>query len=174
MLQTSAAAHAKFTKGITVNDLFSTMRRAKKRQYHVFADADSRTQIDVVRQGLPARFLSIMSDDMQVSKEQLFDWTNIPRATANRKIAADDKLTVAESERAFCVAKLIGLVAAMVGNSSNASGANTFDAATWTAHWLGEANQALGGAAPGEYLDTAEGRALIAQLITQIESGAYA
>jgi len=200
MLQTFAVAIAKrakqvnLAKGITVSDLLSTMRGAAKRQYHVFADADSRTQIDTVRRGLPARFLSAMSADMQVSKEQLFDWTNIARATANRKIAADVTLTVEESERAFCVAKLIGLVATMVGNNGEAgkqnankkknaktnadatlnTAANAFDAAKWTANWLGEANHALGGAMPGEYLDTAEGRALVAQLITQIESGVYA
>ena len=79
-----------------------------------------------------------------------------------------------ESERAFNVAKLIGQAATMVGDSRGSDGAAPFDAATWTAQWLGEPNHALGGVPPGDYLDTAEGRALVAQLLAQMQSGAYA
>lgn len=39
---------------------------------------------------------------------------------------------------------------------------------------VGEANHALGGLAPGTDLDTAEGRAMFAQLLAQMQSGAYA
>jgi putative toxin-antitoxin system antitoxin component (TIGR02293 family) len=163
-----------FTKEITVKDLLANIRRSKKRRYHAFADADSHVQIDTVRRGIPAQFLSALSADMHVSKEQLFDWTNIPRATANRKIAADSALSVEESERAFSVAKLIGQAAMMVGDAGDTDGTASFNAATWTAQWLQEANNALGGAAPGEYLDTAEGRALVSQLLAQMQSGAYA
>lgn len=165
---------AMFTKEITVNDLLANINRSKKRRYHAFAVADAHVQIDTVRRGIPANFLSKLAADMHVSKEQLFDWTNIPRATANRKIAADSSLSVEESERAFSVAKLIGQAATMVGDARAANGAAPFDAATWTAQWLQEPNNALGGVAPGDYLDTAEGRALVAQLLAQMQSGAYA
>ena len=165
---------AMFTKEITVNDLLANINRSKKRRYHAFAVADAQVQIDTVRRGIPANFLSKLAADMHVSKEQLFDWTNIPRATANRKIAADSSLSVEESERAFSVAKLIGQAATMVGDARAANGAAPFDAATWTAQWLQEPNNALGGVAPGDYLDTAEGRALVAQLLAQMQSGAYA
>lgn len=162
------------TKEITVKDLLANFKRSKKRSYHAFAVADLRVRIDTVRRGIPAQFLSGLAADMHVSKEQLFDWTNIPRATANRKIAADSALSVEESERAFSVAKLIGQAATMVGDARATDGAASFDAATWTAQWLQEPNNALGGVAPGEYLDTAEGRALVAQLLAQMQSGAYA
>jgi uncharacterized protein (DUF2384 family) len=49
-----------------------------------------------------------------------------------------------------------------------------FDAATWTANWLEEPNAALGGRAPGEFMDTADGRSLVAGLVAQMQSGAYA
>jgi putative toxin-antitoxin system antitoxin component (TIGR02293 family) len=165
---------AMFTKEITVKDLLANIKRSKKRRYNAFAVADAHVQIDTVRRGIPAQFLSALATDMHVSKEQLFDWTNIPRATANRKIAADSSLSVEESERAFSVAKLIGQAATMVGDAGDTDGAAPFDAATWTAQWLQEPNNALGGVAPGEYLDTAEGRALVAQLLAQMQSGAYA
>jgi putative toxin-antitoxin system antitoxin component (TIGR02293 family) len=163
-----------FAKKNTVNDLLANIKRSKKRSYRVFAVADAHVQIDTVRRGIPAQFLSVLAADMHVSKEQLFDWTNIPRATANRKIAADSSLSVEESERAFSVAKLIGQAATMVGDAGDTDTAARFDAATWTAQWLQQPNNALGGVAPGEYLDTAEGRALIAQLLAQMQSGAYA
>ena len=159
---------------ITVNDLSANIKRSKKLSYQAFAIADPHVQIVTVRRGISAKFLSALSTDMRVSKEQLFDWANIPRATANRKIAANSSLSVEESERAFNVAKLIGQAATMVGDSRGSDGAVPFDAATWTAHWLGEPNQALGGVPPGDYLDTAEGRALVAQLLAQMQSGAYA
>lgn len=162
---------AMFAKETTVKDLLANFKRSKKRSYHAFAVADAHVRIDTIRRGIPAQFLSALSADMHVSKEQLFDWTNIPRATANRKIAADSSLSVEESERAFSVAKLIGQAATMVGDTASDA---PFDAATWTAQWLQEPNNALGGVAPGDYLDTAEGRALIAQLLAQMQSGAYA
>lgn len=167
---------AMFTKKNTVNDLLANIKRSKKRSYRVFAVADAHVHIDTVRRGIPAQFLSVLSADMHVSKEQLFDWANIPRATANRKIAADSSLSVEESERAFSVAKLIGQAATLVGDAGDDGGDGDapFDAATWTAQWLQEPNNALGGVAPGDYLDTAEGRALVAQLLAQMQSGAYA
>ena len=163
-------------KTITVNDLSANIKRSKKLSYQAFAIADPHVQIVTVRRGISAKFLSALSTDMRVSKEQLFDWANIPRATANRKIAANSSLSVEESERAFNVAKLIGQAATMVGDSRGrgSESAVPFDAATWTAQWLGEPNQALGGVPPGDYLDTAEGRALVAQLLAQMQSGAYA
>jgi uncharacterized protein (DUF2384 family) len=35
-------------------------------------------------------------------------------------------------------------------------------------------NKALGSKAPGEFMDTADGRALVAGLVAQMQSGAYA
>lgn len=49
-----------------------------------------------------------------------------------------------------------------------------FDAARWTADWLEEPNPALGGRPPGEFMDTADGRALVSGLVAQMQSGAYA
>lgn len=48
-----------------------------------------------------------------------------------------------------------------------------FDAGRWTARWLETPQPALAGAAPKDYLDTAEGRAIVKRLLGAIESGAY-
>ncbi|MEO8250054.1 MAG: antitoxin Xre/MbcA/ParS toxin-binding domain-containing protein [Burkholderiales bacterium] len=89
----------------------------------------------------------------------------------NRKIKEGDVLSQDESERALGVARLIGQVQKIVSESGNLE---RFDAAGWTAQWLEEINPALGGKAPGEFLDTADERELVSRLIAQMQSGAYA
>jgi uncharacterized protein (DUF2384 family) len=75
-----------------------------------------------------------------------------------------------ESERALGIARLIGLVEKIVGESGEPAG---FDAARWTAAWLERPNNALAGKTPGDFMDTADGRALVAGLVAQMQSGAY-
>lgn len=139
--------------------------------YQVYADASPVERIDWVRQGVPARLLVQLAEDMQVPRERLFGWLGIARATAQRKLRHDDRLGRDESERALGVARLVGQVERMVRESGDPSG---FDAAQWTARWLQQANAALGGRTPGEFMDTADGRELVAGLIAQMQSGAYA
>jgi uncharacterized protein (DUF2384 family) len=65
----------------------------------------------------------------------------------------------------------VGQVQALVRESGNPEG---FDAAQWTATWLQRPNPALGGRTPGDYMDTADGRELVASLVAQMQGGAYA
>jgi len=53
-------------------------------------------------------------------------------------------------------------------------GPETFDAETWAAAWLDRPLPALNGKCPAEYMDTADGRMLVANLLTRQQSGAYA
>ena len=128
-------------------------------------------RIDVVRQGVPAQVLATLADDMQVTRDQVFAWAGIPRATANRKIRASAALSQDESERVLGIARLVGLVEQVVAESGMPA---DFDAATWTAGWLAQPVAALGGKSPGDFMDTADGRDLVASLIAQMQSGAYA
>ena len=125
----------------------------------------------MVKEGLPARLLTTLATDMHVPRERLYAWLGIARATANRKVKDDRMLSQDESERALGIARLVGQVGKIVAESGEPDG---FDAARWTAAWLEEPNAALGGKAPGEFMDTADGRALVAGLVAQMQSGAYA
>jgi uncharacterized protein (DUF2384 family) len=49
-----------------------------------------------------------------------------------------------------------------------------FEAAKWVAQWLQAPQPALGGKPPKSYLDTADGRDMVRNLLAQMESGAYA
>lgn len=145
--------------------------RGKGRTYVSYYDASNMDRIGIVKAGLPARLLTTLADDMHVTRERLYRWLGIARATANRKVKADEVLSQDESERALGIARLVGLVEKIVAESGEPAG---FDAAQWTAAWLEGPNNALGGKTPGDFMDTADGRALVAGLVAQMQSGAYA
>ena len=144
---------------------------AGRPQYATLYTLGQVERIDVVRQGVPAQVLATLADDMQVTRDQVFAWAGIPRATANRKIRSSAALSQDESERVLGIARLVGLVEQVVAESGRPA---DFDAATWTAGWLAQSVAALGGKSPGDFMDTADGRDLVASLIAQMQSGAYA
>lgn len=88
-----------------------------------------------------------------------------PETVAKRR----GRLGASESEKALDLAQLIGQAQRIVQESGDPQG---FDAAVWLARWLGVPKPALGGV-PGEYLDTAGGRALVSQVVARMQSGAY-
>ncbi|MRW83227.1 DUF2384 domain-containing protein [Pseudoduganella sp. FT26W] len=59
----------------------------------------------------------------------------------------------------------------MVDESGNPKGG---DAARWLAVWLAAPLPALGGATPASYMDTFAGQKLVEDLLSMIQSGAYA
>lgn len=96
---------------------------------------------------------------------------HISRATADRKVRGDKAPNRNESECDTGIARLIEQGQRIVAESGEPEG---FDAARWTAQWLGEPSAALAGKAPSEVMDTADGRALVSGLVAQMQSGAYA
>ena len=144
---------------------------AGQETYLTLYDFSRADRIGVVKEGVPARLLTTLAGDMHITRERLYAWLGIARATANRKIKADAMLSQDESERALGIARLVGQVQKVVAESGDSKG---FDAAQWSAAWLERPNQALGGKPPGEFMDTADGRALVSGLIAQMQSGAYA
>ncbi len=128
-------------------------------------------RIQAVKDGLPALALSTLADDLQVTRDQLYAWVGIPRATATRKLRLQSTLNQDESERVLGIARLIGQAQQIVAESGDDP---AFDAAAWTAGWLSQPAAALGGRCPGEFVDTADGRELLSGLLARMQSGAYA
>jgi len=75
-----------------------------------------------------------------------------------------------EPDRARAIARLVGCVQTMVEQSGNPEG---FNAAEWVARWIDRPLPALGGKAPNEFLGTEDGQALIEDLLSRMQSGAY-
>lgn len=139
--------------------------------YWMFYSVGRAERIGMVKAGLPARLLATLASDMHIPRERLYGWLGIARTTANRKVKDDAVLSQDESERALGITSLVGQVQKIVSESGSPVG---FDAARWTADWLVEPNDALGGRTPGEFMDTSDGRALVSGLVAQMQSGAYA
>ena len=79
-------------------------------------------------------------------------------------------LSQAEREVALGVAQLIDQVERIVQESGDPEG---FDAGQWVAQFLNAPSPALGGLRPGDFMHTSDGRAVVATLIAQMQSGAF-
>ena len=172
MSQMSAPPH-RAPRAPAASAWLADMRRliASEARYTTLYACSPIDRIGMVKQGLPAKLLVTLAKDMHIPREQLYAWLGLPRATANRKVKADQALNRDESESALAIARLVGQVEQIVVDSGEPTG---FDAARWTAEWLDEPNATLGGKSPGDFMDTADGRALVCGLVAQMQSGAYA
>jgi len=128
-------------------------------------------RIKLIRDGVPANFVVLISKSMGVTKESLFTTLRLPRATIDRKVSNNQALPPEQGERVIGMAKLVGQVQVMVEQSGDPTG---FDAAKWVARWMEEPSPALGGKRPATYMDTVEGQELVSNLVARMQSGAYA
>lgn len=125
-----------------------------------------------VKQGVPAREVVTLADAMGLPRDQFMRVLGLARSTVERKITQRGPLSQAESEKLVGVERLIGQVDAMVREDGAAP--DDFDAARWFARWMADPVPALGGVAPQELLDTADGREAVSTLLYQMKSGVYA
>lgn len=132
---------------------------------------DAIERIEMVKEGLPANLLVLVSEDMAIPKDKLYTTIGLARATVNRKLREQQVLSQDESERVLGIARLVGQVSTMVKESGNPRG---FNAAKWVARWLDQPQPALGGKRPAELMDTADGRSIVSDLVARMQSGAYA
>ena len=128
-------------------------------------------RIRMFKQGVPARKLDVLAEQMGVTKDLLVATLRLSKSTLHRKRMAEEALTQDESERLLGLVALIGQVQVMVEESGNPAG---FNAAAWFSHWMQLPLPALGGVAPARYLDSIEGQKLVSTLLSYAQSGAYA
>ena len=128
-------------------------------------------QIDWAKRGIGARDAKAILGQLRVSQGEAFAALQIPVATVNRKAKSNAPLSPAEGERVLGIGRLLGQVQAMVQESGDPEG---FDASAWLSAWMSAPVPALGGARPLDLMDTMTGQALVSQLLSQMQSGAYA
>ena len=76
----------------------------------------------------------------------------------------------AEREVALAVVRLIDQVEQIVRESGDPDG---FNAEQWVAQFLDAPSPALGGRRPRDFMETSDGRTVVAALVAQMQSGAY-
>jgi uncharacterized protein (DUF2384 family) len=128
--------------------------------------------VEIERRGVDGRFLKDLSRRMEISQLHVFDMIGVPKATAEKKVAAGEVISGSGGQAAIGMARLIAKANEMVANST-APQARNFDAAKWLGKWIDIAQPALGGRKPSELLDTPTGLDVVLKLLGAIESGAY-
>jgi uncharacterized protein (DUF2384 family) len=128
--------------------------------------------VELERHGVDGRFLKDLSKRMEISQLHVFDMIGVPKATAEKKVAAGEVISGSGGQAAIGMAKLIAKAQDIALNST-AKEAKEFDAAKWLGRWLEIAQPALGGRKPSELVDTPTGLDVVLKLLGAIESGAY-
>ena len=150
--------------------VLSLNRDTKTGQLTSWYKMDVADKIHVIRSGVPAQRVGELSSVMNMPKEALMDSLGLSRATINRKVQREQRLSPDETERVMGMQALIGQVQAMIDTESTPE----FDAAKWLAGWLAAPLPALGGATPASFMDTVEGQKYVGNLLEMVQSGAYA
>ena len=128
-------------------------------------------QVEWVKGGVGARDAKTILGQLRVPRGEALAALHIPVATVNRKAKTNASLSPAEGERVLGVGRLLGQLQTMVQESGNPEG---FDASAWLSTWMSAPVPALGGARPLDLMDTMTGQALVSQVLSQMQSGAYA
>ncbi|MCS4510647.1 antitoxin Xre/MbcA/ParS toxin-binding domain-containing protein [Xylophilus ampelinus] len=137
---------------------------------HLFKE-DPLAQVGLVKQGVAPMVIDGLAGGMKVSRDKLLATLGLKRETIRRRAKENQALSIEESSRVLGISRLIGQVQAMVEASGNPDG---FDAAAWVGRWLDQPLPALGHQRPAELMDTAEGQAVVADMVLRSQSSAYA
>lgn len=138
----------------------------------VIAKATPMEIIEVERHGIDSIFLKDLSKYMDVPAVRIFDIVGIPKATAEKKVAAKELIAGAGGQAALGLARLLAIAKGIVENST-AEQARDFDVAKWLGHWIERPQPALGGRKPADLIGTPTGLDMVTRVLGAIESGAY-
>jgi putative toxin-antitoxin system antitoxin component (TIGR02293 family) len=128
--------------------------------------------VEIERQGVLGSFIKDLSKRMEIPSSRIFTILGVPKATAEKKAAAGERVEGSGGQAAIGMVRLVGIAQEIVADST-AREARTFDATKWLGQWIERPQSALGGRRPAELLDTPTGTELVARLLGSIESGAY-
>jgi putative toxin-antitoxin system antitoxin component (TIGR02293 family) len=128
--------------------------------------------VETERQGVLGVFIKDLSKAMDIPAVRMFDILGVPKATAEKKVAAGELIKGNGGRAALGMARLLGIAKNIVNNSKSPQ-AKDFDSAKWLGQWIERPQPALGGRKPADLIDTATGVEIVARLLGSIESGAY-
>jgi putative toxin-antitoxin system antitoxin component (TIGR02293 family) len=128
--------------------------------------------VEIERRGVLGSFIKDLSRRMEIPSSRIFTILGVPKATAEKKAAAGERVEGRGGQAAIGMVKLLGIAQEIVATSTAAE-AKTFDAARWLGQWIERPQAALGGRKPADLLDTPTGVELVARLMGSLESGAY-
>ncbi len=128
--------------------------------------------VEIERQGVLGSFIKDLSKRMEIPSSRIFTILGVPRATAEKKAAAGERVAGRGGQAAIGMVKLLGIAQDIVANST-AREAQGFDATRWLGQWIERPQPALGRRKPADLIDTPTGIEVVARLLGSIESGAF-
>lgn len=124
------------------------------------------------RAGVDARLIKDLARRMEIPASRMFAILGVPKATAEKKVAAGERVAGQGGQAAIGMIRLLGIAQDMAA-ASTAAEARGFDATCWLGRWIEVPQPALGGRKPAELLDTPTGVEIVARLLGSIGSGAW-
>ena len=137
-----------------------------------FAAATPIEIVEVERRGIDSIFLKDLSKHMDIPAVRIFHIVGIPKATAEKKVAAKELIAGVGGQAALGLARLLAVAKGIVDNSTAAE-AKDFDAAKWLGQRIERPQPALGGRKPADLVSSPTGLEMVARVLGAIESGAY-
>ena len=128
--------------------------------------------MELERQGVHGALIKDLSKSMALSSTRFFSILGVPKATAEKKAAAGERVTGRGGQSAIGMLRLLDIAQDLVDNST-AAGAKGFDAAKWLGKWIETPQPALDGRKPADFVDTPTGVSIVARVLGSIHSGAY-
>jgi putative toxin-antitoxin system antitoxin component (TIGR02293 family) len=135
-------------------------------------DAEPMVLLDIERRGVESEFFKDLAKRLDIPASRLYEMWNLPKATAERKVASGANLDGQAGQAVLGFARLLGLAQEIVAQST-APEAKSFDTAKWLGQWIERPQPALGGRRPSEFLDTPTGISMVERLLGAIRSGSY-
>ena len=134
--------------------------------------ASSMELVEFERHGVEGVLLKELARRMGITSIRLFAILGLPKATADKKAAAGERVVGSAGQAAMGIIKLNAKAKAIIDNST-APEAEGFDASLWLGRWLEVDQPALGGRKAADLLDTPTGQKVVSRLLGALESGAY-
>jgi putative toxin-antitoxin system antitoxin component (TIGR02293 family) len=121
--------------------------------------ADSLSAMKIIREGLPT---SVIRRLEEAGVERKYRIQIIPERTLQHRVKNGERMTPAESERAYRMANIIALADRVFGNHAKGM------------RWLHSPMRRLEGQSPLDVLDTDIGARLVEEALGQIDAGYFA
>lgn len=135
--------------------------------------APLRVRVEIEREGVSYRIVQDLIDETGLSSSEFQRYTGIPKATFTKKMKDKALFAGTTGQSVVGLVELINKVEDMLAAEGDNPDARDFDVEKWVGDWIRKPQQALGGMAPAELMDTPSGRDSVMRVLGAIQSGAY-
>lgn len=184
-LKTKATTPGRYTGKPAPKVGAAVVRDAQRQTYHtklpikvdgfraLLRTAPLNERVRIEREGVPYQVVKGLIDEIGISTADFQRFVRIPKATFIKKMKDRTLFAGTTGQSVVGLMELINKVEDMLKAESENPDARDFDVEKWVGDWIQRPQQALGGLAPAELMDTPTGRDCVMRVLGAIQSGAY-